>query len=331
MKKNYLELTYLKGIAIILVILGHSFSFTGFDLVDKDRYFIYYYIYNTIYSFHMPLFFIVSGFLVNKEYEIKKFYFLKIKRLLIPYIFINIVDYIPRHIFPTLVNNSQNSIVRVMLYSGVATWFVYTLLMIFLIFPLIEKYIFKRDKHCVFLIILIIFNIVFQFEIENIKIFTLNKVFFYLIYFYSGYVLKKFYAKIIEEKLLPNKWITIAAAIIFFFFNYRYASSVYTKILFPCIGFILALNLSLYITRLKKIKFLEFCGKNSLTFYLLEPFFAVPYRVGLVKLLGIQNHALIVILFFILKFLSIYISTMVINKIPIISFLFGNKIKKEKK
>lgn len=331
MKINYIELTYLKGIAIILVILGHSFSFTGFDLIDKDKYYIYYYIYNTIYSFHMPLFFIVSGFLANKEYQIKAFYFSKIKRLLIPYIFINIIDYIPRHIFPTLVNNSQNSIERVIFYSGVTTWFLYTMLIIFIVFPIIDRYILKKDKYYIFFIVLIIFNIVFQQKIENIKIFTIDRVIFYLIYFYLGYILKEFYTKIIEKKLLSNKYIINLTVVIFIFFNYKYTNNIYTRILFPCIGFILILNLSLYLKKLRKVNFLEFCGKNSLTFYLLEPFFSVPYRVGLVKLLGIQNHFLIIILFFILKLFSVYISTIIINKIPIISFLFGNKIKKEKK
>lgn len=65
-------------------------------------------------------------------------------------------------------------------------------------------------------------------------------------------------------------------------------------------------------------------------FYLLEPFFSVPYRIGLVKLLGLQNHLIIVILFFILKFISLYIATVMINKISIVSILFGNKNLKKK-
>lgn len=35
-KKYYEELTILKGIAIILVVLGHSFSFTGFNILDNN-------------------------------------------------------------------------------------------------------------------------------------------------------------------------------------------------------------------------------------------------------------------------------------------------------
>ena len=157
-KQHYLELDYLKGIGIVLVILGHSFSFTGFDLINKEKYFIYYYIFNFIYSFHMPLFFIVAGFLSNQEYKIKSFYISKIKRLLIPYIFINIVDYIPRHLFSSFVNNSSNSLVRVIFYSGVATWFVYTLFVMFLLFPMLDKYIFKKDKYYIFLYFLLIIN-----------------------------------------------------------------------------------------------------------------------------------------------------------------------------
>lgn len=69
---NYLD--YIKGFAILLVILGH----------------IYYYdnpIKIFIYSFHMPLFFIISGFLSNnKSLDIKTTICNKFKSLIIPYI-----------------------------------------------------------------------------------------------------------------------------------------------------------------------------------------------------------------------------------------------------
>lgn len=249
MKKNYLELTYLKGIAIILVILGHSFSFTGFDFLDKEKYFGYYYIYKTIYSFHMPLFFIVAGFLSNKEYSIKKFYFSKIKRLLVPYIFINIIDYIPRHLFPEMVNNAQNSFIRIIFYSGVTTWFIYTLFLLLLIFPILEKYIFKKDKYYIFFISLIIINIIFSREIENIKIFTLGRIIFYLVYFYFGYILKHIYSKLINMVIFKSKKLNVLLIIYFLFFNYKYTDNIYTLILYPYLGFILALKLSLYLKK----------------------------------------------------------------------------------
>jgi acyltransferase len=58
-----------KGLAIILVVLGHIASpFSAF-----------------IYSFHMPLFFIVSGFFLNPTNELKSEIFRSFKRLFKPF------------------------------------------------------------------------------------------------------------------------------------------------------------------------------------------------------------------------------------------------------
>nr|WP_317280417.1 acyltransferase [uncultured Fusobacterium sp.] len=329
-KRHYLELDYLKGIGIILVILGHSFSFTGFDLIKEEKYFIYYYIFNFIYSFHMPLFFIVAGFLSNKEYEIKYFYISKIKRLLIPYIFINIIDSIPRHLFSSFVNNSSNSLIRVIFYSGVATWFVYTLFVMFLLFPMLDKYIFKKDKYYIFLYFLLIINMLNP-EMSNVNIFTLNRIIFYLTYFYFGYILKNYYEEIKKNKYFNNNLLYIILSIFSLFFLYKYSENNITKVIYPFIGFMLCLKFSLFLKKYRNIKFLEFCGKNSLIFYLLEPFFAAIYRVGLIKFIDLEYHYIIVILFFSLKLISVCISVIIINKIKILSFLFGNKIKVNKK
>ncbi len=90
-----------KGIGIILVVLGHTFG--------KPEI-----IYDTIYSFHMPLFFIISGYVYKpekyNEFGFKKILLNKAKRYLIPfYIFaaINLVltlgfDLIFKHTVPTL-------------------------------------------------------------------------------------------------------------------------------------------------------------------------------------------------------------------------------------
>ena len=69
-----------KGIAIICVILGHL----GVCNILT----------NVIYTFHIPLFFIVSGYyLTNRIQEIKFKDFIKkkIKRLIIPYIFFSVI------------------------------------------------------------------------------------------------------------------------------------------------------------------------------------------------------------------------------------------------
>lgn len=83
-KKYYKSLDFVKGILIILVILGHILRGTLNETLS--RYFIY--------SFHMPIFIIISGFLLNYEkFLYKKKFFIRdfINRIFIPYIIANIV------------------------------------------------------------------------------------------------------------------------------------------------------------------------------------------------------------------------------------------------
>ena len=72
-----------KAIGIIMVILGHT-------------YYAPQVVYNLIYSFHMPLFFIIAGFVFNKEKNCQEgfLHFLrkKVKHLLIPYLLFAFVN-----------------------------------------------------------------------------------------------------------------------------------------------------------------------------------------------------------------------------------------------
>lgn len=76
MKANYLWIDFLKGVGIISVVIGHIF-YTPY-----------------IYAFHMPLFFILGGFLCSKK-NIKEFFIKKIKHLIIPYLAFLVLFSIP--------------------------------------------------------------------------------------------------------------------------------------------------------------------------------------------------------------------------------------------
>ncbi len=53
-----------KGIAIICVVLGHiANGYLNSKIVPDTA--VYQHIYNIVYSFHMPLFFLISGFVCS--------------------------------------------------------------------------------------------------------------------------------------------------------------------------------------------------------------------------------------------------------------------------
>ncbi|NLG83320.1 MAG: acyltransferase family protein [Firmicutes bacterium] len=74
-RKDYLDL--MKGLGILLVVWGHT-------MVPRSAY---------IYSFHMPLFFFVSGFLFH-ERPAGEFFLRKIKGLYVPYAFFTVLSWL---------------------------------------------------------------------------------------------------------------------------------------------------------------------------------------------------------------------------------------------
>jgi fucose 4-O-acetylase-like acetyltransferase len=75
-ERNY-SIDILKGIGILMVILGHCLTQPSFEN-------------NFIYSFHMPLFFLVSGYFLKKTAS-GKLFMNDFKRLVVPYLWVSTI------------------------------------------------------------------------------------------------------------------------------------------------------------------------------------------------------------------------------------------------
>ena len=108
---DYLD--YSKGIAIILVVLGHICS--GGNIKTY------------IYSFHMPLFFITSGYLFNYSNvkSLKEFINKKAKAYLIPYITFSIINILGYYLLSGLsLIALKNNLLETIKFCGIgALWF----------------------------------------------------------------------------------------------------------------------------------------------------------------------------------------------------------------
>lgn len=128
---------------IILVVMGHS-GFTNDVIAYKLRG-----LHKWIYSFHMPLFFFISGYLyslTNKDFTCinkQKFILKKFKRLLIPYLVLGCVVFLIKYAFSGLSSASRTFGIDSFLYMFIAPqstnstmgylWYVITLFIVFLI------------------------------------------------------------------------------------------------------------------------------------------------------------------------------------------------------
>ena len=68
--KRVMFIDIAKGIAIICIILGHL----GINNINR-----------VVFTFHVPIFFMITGYFINKKYTIKEFIINKFKRLIVPY------------------------------------------------------------------------------------------------------------------------------------------------------------------------------------------------------------------------------------------------------
>ena len=94
MKERNCTIDFLKCIAILLVIFGHCIQYgSGIAYCDNQIFFDNF-LFKYIYSFHMPLFAAISGYLLYssvQKYSLKEMVFNRFYRLLIPIISWNAV------------------------------------------------------------------------------------------------------------------------------------------------------------------------------------------------------------------------------------------------
>ncbi|MEG2917972.1 MAG: acyltransferase [Clostridium sp.] len=229
---NYISL--LKNIAIILVVVGHAGCiYAGkwsFPVVhgksEKLRYITEY-----IYSFHMPLFVFISGYIYNynkeklgKSYSLYKLTLNKSKRLLLPYFTFGIFFMIPVQMIFNVYQDNTPFISRaineiILARRPTHLWYLLMLFSLFILFKIIENTINKNN----YIVNLLIFTLVYIASYDITRMYGAYYITFslkYLIFFYMGYILSRNIDKI---KVTPIKIITYFVAHLALF-NIKYFS-----------------------------------------------------------------------------------------------------------
>ena len=130
-----------KVVACILVVLGHFFqSMTKADILPAND--LYKWFNTTIYYFHVPLFFICSGYLYqrySKVDNIHSWYKNVLKKALalgIPYITFSTATWALKTIFSSSVNDQIGGLgSTLLLHPASPYWYLYALFFIFLVTP----------------------------------------------------------------------------------------------------------------------------------------------------------------------------------------------------
>lgn len=177
MKQRIYALDNLKGFLILLVVLGHCIQFTtdGFDHVVLFRF---------IYSFHMPLFMWVSGYVNYREHKIE----IGVLRrraiqLALPFLAWTLLN--------ALIAQNPFYIIDAFFDPAVSVWFVWDLFLIICFSTIINFFSTKYGKseiRCTIVAFLIVAAIIKGFHIE---VLDLYHALYMGIYYIMGYYMHK--------------------------------------------------------------------------------------------------------------------------------------------
>ena len=130
-----------KVIACILVVLGHFFqSMTKANILPEND--LYEWFNTTIYYFHVPLFFICSGYLYQKYSKVNgvsswcKNVAKKALALGVPYVTFTTATWVLKKVFSSSVNDQIGGLGETLFFHPTAPyWYLYALFFIFLVTP----------------------------------------------------------------------------------------------------------------------------------------------------------------------------------------------------
>ena len=328
-----------KGIGIILVVLGHTVvpEMRSNSLIAKA-------LYDLIYSFHMPFFFMLSGILFDYHSEkyridgIRVFTLTKFKSLMFPYFSFSLVSYLGLGIaflFPFLnqiltkagyesfsVPQALFSILTGEAHIDKHIWFCYVLFLIFGISYLLQR---CRSRSAVTLSLFVVALITSVFFIGGLSMWViLYRTITMLFFFNVGRFVPQFIILIGQRK-----WPLPASLLLFLLFYFLYGALPFSPIqalldiLVALSGSALFIIIAVLLDKARIRTLFQHLGKYSYDVYLIHQPFIVSGASGILLAATSLPYPIICAITFLLGiFLPLSISKLVIRRFRLLKLVF---------
>lgn len=324
-KTRYFWVDNIKFVACTLVVLGHFYMSMIQSKILPDNA-VYNFLIQTVYTFHVPLFFICSGFLYqksNKVHNLKSWSHNVADKLLnlgIPYFTFSIITLLLKVIFSDYVNTEANNFVNSLFINPIAPyWYLYVLFFFFLLIPCVSS---KKQADILLIVALVL-------KIVNIAVHDLGYHLPYIFSLTSRFIwfafgmwlaVHEIHLDIKRKKALMILSFVTAVILSLFFFR-QYTNNETIKFIIGIL-FITAILICLQITDTKLINKISFkFSEYFMPVFLMHTIFSAGIRAVLFKL-GITNAVLHILFGIIASFLLPILVYKVAKKIPILQFFF---------
>lgn len=300
-QKSY-HIETLRGIAILLVVLGHVIGSTseGGMKVANDSFFRY--IYDLFVNIRMPLFTVISGWVYAlhpvKSDNISIFMQKKVRRLLFPMIFVGSLYFLLQYLIPGTNNKmALSDIWKIYVFPYSIYWYLPALFLVFVGVAIcdIKKYLNTISGWC---LLMLVACILCYSELTSIipksipNYFAFKNAFYLSPFFLTGVGIVRFKEKLSSPVMIKIYLAGLIIGICLQQVNYFYPqlTGFYSKY---HLSIIIGILSSAYLVNLKlNNRFFIWLAQYAYTIYLYHGFGTSGGRIVLSRL-GIQNEILI--------------------------------------
>lgn len=336
-KKRELWIDIVKIYACILVTLGHFFpGLTGSGIIQHStfsRWFV-----DTVYMFHVPLFFICSGYVYQKftvETSFKDCVENRLKKLItlgVPYFVFSIATWLIKFVFSNMVDNKLGGLFTTLFLEPASPyWYLYSLFFLFLITPVL-----RGKKNIAILFVALLLKSITFFSIE-IDVYFVSKILENEIWFAIGVFLCSFN---LQDRLM-GRWklvcgVLLGALFIVGSIYYCLNSEIQYELTKFILGVIACISTLIVAINIQQSGFFAKIAKllSVYTFpvFLMHTMFAASLRSVLIKL-NVHSVPIHIVFGLIFAFVGPVIVAWIMSKIKYIDFLLypGKYIKFRKK
>ena len=318
-----------KVIACILVVLGHFFqSMTKANILPEND--LYGWFNTTIYYFHVPLFFICSGYLYQKYSKVNSvgsWYRNVAKKALalgVPYVTFTTTTWVLKKVFSSSVNDQIGGLGGTLfLHPTAPYWYLYALFFIFLVTPT-----FSSVKVATVGIIVALAAKVLILTGMGYSVYAVSTVLSNEIWFVLGMSICAFNVQLKGRKVQG----TIFGLLFVILSIVVYTAEIGGSAISFAMGLLACVAVIMLVADFEEKfgKGLDFLAKYTMPIFLMHTLFAAPMRSVLLKV-GLENAVAHVVLGIGISFAGPIIAAWIMKKTKWLEFfLYPNKVLQRK-
>ncbi len=327
-RDNFIDI--IKIYACVLVVLGHFFpSMTESGIVPATNFFQWFDL--TVYYFHVPLFFICSGYLFQKYSKVNTFSEWKsniIKKFIalgVPYLVFSTITWVLKTVFSSSVNMQVQGYFESIFLAPISPyWYLYALILVFFVTLTFGNKKVAYIALSVSLVLKVITFLPIDINVYAVDIVMQNEIWFVIGMCLCYYELPKHFCNkisLVFAVLLSGTF--IVCSILFYTYGVDSDSVGFIMGVIACTSTVVfAVNFG-DTTVIKRInaKF----SKHTMPVFLMHTIFAAGFRAVLIKF-GIINGAVHIVLGLIVSFAGPIIAAIIMDRIKWLNFvMYPNK------